>query len=59
MCKIVNYFFIADLLLAGGGQIVLGRGCGKRQWGGGKKGGGRGVGLGGWGKGGKEGWNLY
>ena len=43
-CKIVNYFLIADLLLAGGGKIVGGRGCGKGQGGGGKKGGGRGMG---------------
>ena len=37
--------------MAGGGQIVWGRGCRKRQGGGAKKGGGRGVGEGGWGKG--------
>ena len=38
-CKIVNYFLIANLLLAEGGQIVGGRGCRKGQ-----EGGGRGVG---------------
>ena len=48
--------------MAGGGQIVGGRGCGKGQGGGGKKGWGRGWGKGGgvrgWGKG-ARGWNLY
>ena len=45
-CKIVNYFLIADLLLAGG-QIIGGRGCGEGQGGGGRK-----VGEGWLGKGG-------
>ena len=37
MCKIVNYFFIADLLLAGGGKLFLegvaerGNGVGARR----------------------------
>ena len=49
-CKIVNYFFIADLLLAGGPNCQ-GRGCRKGARGGGKRDGARWIGQGGQGDG--------
>ena len=42
--------------MAGGGKLLGGRGCGKRQGGRGKKGGGRGWGDGGGEGGGERGW---
>ena len=58
MCKIVNYFFIADLLLAGGANCSW-KGLQKEAMGWGQEGWGKGGRIRGVGQGGKEGWNLY